>query len=130
MATRPIVICGKTIDKKALQTIFCLILTFNHVTNKLFQNLKDIIHIIKEVSFDFLMLVHIKSHNYDLDNNFSNKAEETIRPPPFLFSSILISLALVRSTCDIDEVSCQFFLTLPVYQTRTKDSKDKLLKEY
>lgn len=65
VATSPIVICGKFMDKKVMQTIFCLVFTFNRVANKLSLNLKDIVHIKKKISSNSLMLTRVKSHNYD-----------------------------------------------------------------
>ena len=61
----PVAICGKSMDKKAMQTIFCSVLMFNHVANEPFPNLKDIVRIKKETLSDSLMLARIKPHNYN-----------------------------------------------------------------
>lgn len=87
IAVNPVAIHGKSIDKKAMQTIFCLVLTFNHVTNKLSPNLKNIVHIKKKTFSDLLMLACIKSHNYVQDNN----NEDTKISLLFLFFSIIYS---------------------------------------
>ena len=47
VAASPVAICGKSIDKKAMQTIFRLVFTFDHVANKLSPNIKDIVRIKK-----------------------------------------------------------------------------------
>ena len=65
----PVAICEKSIDKKAMQTIFRSVFTFNHVANELSPNLKDIVRINKKTSSDPLMLVRIKLHNNDQDSN-------------------------------------------------------------
>lgn len=116
MAASFIAICEKSIDKKTLQIIFCLVLTFNHVTNKFSQNLKDIVHIKKKAPFNPLTLACIKLHSYNLDSNLeNNKDENTMISPLFLFSNILCSLAFVQSAYDTDEVFYQLFSILPVY---------------
>lgn len=69
MAASLVAIHGKTMDKKTLQIIFYLILTFNYITNKLSQNIKDIVPIKKKVSSNFSILAYVKPHYYDLDNN-------------------------------------------------------------
>lgn len=51
VVTSPIAICRKFIDKKAIQTIFCSVFTFNHVANKLSPNLKNIMYIKKKKPF-------------------------------------------------------------------------------
>lgn len=131
VAASSVAICGKSIDKKALQIIFRSILTFNHVTNELSQNLKDIVRIKKEAPSNLLTLAHIKPHNYDLDSNLENsKDEDTMVPLLSPLFSILCSPAFVRSARDTDEVSCQLFLALPVYQARAKNSRDELRKEH
>ena len=54
VAVSPIAICRKSIDKKVMQTIFCLVFTFNYVANKLFPNLKDTMRIKRKTLFDSL----------------------------------------------------------------------------
>lgn len=116
MAPSPVAICGKFIDKKALQIIVCLVLTFNHVTNKLSQNHKNIVCIKKKAPSDPLTLAHVKTHNYDLDINLENNKDKDIMIPPlFLSSSILYFPAFVQSARDTDEIFHQLFSTLPVY---------------
>lgn len=79
----------------------------------------------KEASSDPLMLADIKTHNYDLNSNIeNNKDEDTMVPPLSPFFSIPCSLPFVQSARDMDGVFCQFFLALPVYQTRAKNSQD------
>lgn len=127
LTTSLVAICRKFIDKKALQIIFCLVFTFNHIPNKLFHNLKNLMHIKKKAFSNFLTLARIKLYNYNLDSNLQNiKDENTIVPPLFLFSNTRYLLAFVQSACDINEQSCQFFSTLLMYQACTKDSQDKL----
>lgn len=60
-----VAICEKSMNKKAMQIIFCSILIFNHITNELSLNLKYIIYIKKEISFDILILEYVKPHNYN-----------------------------------------------------------------
>ena len=91
VAASPVAICGKSMDKKAMQTIFCSVLTFNHIANKLFPNLKDIMHIKKKTPSDPLTLAYIKPHNYDQN---SNEEDITIPPSP-PFSSIVCLPAFV-----------------------------------
>lgn len=121
-----VTIRGKFMDKKTLQIIFCSVLTFNHVTNKLFQNLKVIICIEKKASSNFLMLAHIKLYNHDLDSNLQNKDEYTMASSPLSFSSKIYASALDRSVYDMEEIFHQLCLTLPVYQTCVKESRDEL----
>lgn len=91
VTTSSIAICGKFMNKKAMQTIFCSVFIFNHVTNKLSSNLKNIVRIKKETSSNLLTPAHIKPHNYNQDSN----EENTKIPPSSLFSSIVCSLAFV-----------------------------------
>lgn len=126
-----IAICGKSIDKKALQTIFCLVLTFNYVTNKLSQSFKNIIRIKKNAFSNSLTLAHIKSHNYDLDSNFeNNKDKNTMVLFLSPFSSIPCSSTFVQSTCNTDEIFCQLFSILLVDQACAKNSQNELQKEH
>lgn len=77
VATSLVAICEKSMDKKAIQTIFCLVFMFNHVANKLSPNLKNIMRIKKKTSSNLLTLVHIKPQNYNQDNN-----KKDIKIPP------------------------------------------------
>lgn len=65
VAASLVTISGKSMNKKAMQTIFYLVLTFNHVVNKLSPNLIDIVHIKKEILSNLLTLTFVKPHNYD-----------------------------------------------------------------
>ena len=122
VATSPVAICGKSMDKKAMQTIFRSVLTFNHVANKLSPNLKNIVRIKKETPSDPLTLACVKPHNYNQDNN-----EEDIKiSPSSPFSSTVCSPAFVRLAHDTDDVSRKLFVALPAHQARAKNSKDEL----
>ena len=126
VATSSVAIRGKSMDKKAMQTIFRSVLTFNHVANELSPNLKDIVRIKKETPSDPLTLARVKPHNYDQDSN-----EEDIKiPPSSPFSSTVCSPAFVRSAHDTDDVSRKLFVALPAHQARAKNSKDELQKEH
>ena len=126
VAVSPVAICEKSMDKKAMQIIFCSIFMFNHLANELFPNLKDIVRIKKKPPSDLLTLAHVKPHNYNQDSN-----EEDIKiPPSSPFYSILYSPAFVRSAHDIDDVSRKFFMALSMHQARAKNSRDELQKEY
>ena len=126
VAASPVAIRGKSMDKKAMQTIFRSVLTFNHIANELSPNLKDIVRIKKETPSDPLTLAHVKPHNYDQDSN-----EEDIKiPPSSPFSSIVCSPAFVRSAHDTDNVSCKLFVALLAHQARAKNSRDELRKEH
>lgn len=59
-----VIIHRKSIDKKAIQTIFHMVFRFNHMVNELSPNLNNIIYIKKNLS-NPLILVYIKSHNQD-----------------------------------------------------------------
>lgn len=77
------------------------------------------------------MLVHVKSHNHDLNSNLKiNKNEDTIASPLSLFSNISCSTALVQSACNRNEVFCQLFSAFLVYQARKKDSQNESKKEH
>ncbi len=115
-----VMIYGKSMDKKAMQTIFCLVFTFNYVANKLFLNLKDILHI-KGKSFSGpLKLVCIKSQNYDQDSNENN----TKIPLLSLFSSIVYLPTFVQLTHDTNNNFCKLFVTIPAYQAYAKNNKN------
>ena len=105
-----------------MQIIFCLVLTFKHIANKLFPNFKNIVHIKKDIFFDFLMLVHVKLHNYNQDNN----KENTKIPPLFLFSSTVCLLAFVQLAHDTNDVFCKLFVALLVHQACAENNKDEL----
>lgn len=82
-------------NKKALQTIFCSVFIFNHITNKISQNLKDIVRIKKETHFCPLMLPYVKTHNHNLDTNLKNhKDKDIIIPSLYLFFKYDILLNL------------------------------------
>ena len=126
VAANPVAICGQSIDKKAMQIIFCLVFTFNHVANKLFSNLKNIVHNKKKPPSNFLTLAHVQSHNYNQDSN-----EENIKIPfLFQFSSTICLFVFVRSAYDTNNVSYKFFVALPAHQARAKNSRDKLQKKH
>lgn len=122
----PVVIHKKSMDKKAMQTIFHLVLTFNYIANKLSPNRKNIIRIKKKTPSIFLMLACIKSHNYNQD---SNKKDIKILLL-FLFSSTVCSPIFVRLAHNINDVSRKHFVALPIYQVYAKNNRDKLQKEY
>ena len=109
-----------------MQTIFYLVLTFNHVANKLSPNLKDIVRIKRKTPSDLLTLVHVKPHNYNQDSN----EEDTKIASLSLSSSAICLLLFVQLAYDIDDVSCKFFVTLPVHQAYAKNSRDELRKDH
>lgn len=114
-------------DKKALQTIFCSVFTFNYVTNKLFQNLKNIMHIKKKAFSNSLTLAYVKSHNYNLDSNLeNNKDKNTMVSFLSPLSSISCFFAFVQSAYDTNKIFRWLFLALLVYQARAKNSQNKL----
>lgn len=121
-----IAICGKFIDKKAIRTIFCLVYMFNHVANKFFFNLKNIVCIKKEIFSNFLTLVHVKPHNY-VQNN---KEKDIMFLSLFLFSSLICSPLFVRSAYNTANVSCKHFVALPAYQVHAKKNKNELQKKH
>ncbi len=91
IAASPVAICGKSMDKKSMQIIFCSVLKFNYDANELSPNLKNIVDIKRETLSDLLTLAHVKSHNYDQDSN-----EDDINiPSSSLFSSIVSLFAFV-----------------------------------
>ena len=94
-----------------MQTIFCSVLTFNHVANELSSNLKDVVHIKKATSSDPLTLAHIKPHNYNQDSN----KEDIIIPLSSLFFTIVCLPTFVQLAHDTDDVSRKLFLALPTY---------------
>ncbi|MCJ1348461.1 hypothetical protein MMC31_006693, partial [Peltigera leucophlebia] len=122
----PVAICGKSIDKKAMQIIFHSVLTFNHVANELSPNLKDIVRIKKETPSDPLTLARVKPHNFDQDSN----EEDNKIPPSSPFSSTICSPAFVRLAHDTDDVSRKLFVALPAHQARAKNNRDELQKEH
>ena len=126
LAASLVTICGKPMDKRAMQTIFHLVLMFNHVINELSPNLIDIVHIKKEILSNLLTLGFVKPHNYDQDIN-----EEDIKIP-FLspFSCKICSSAFVWLAHDTNDVSHKLFVTLLAHQARVKNSRDELQKEY
>ena len=126
MAVSPVAIRGKSIDKKAMQTIFRSVLTFNHVANELSPNLKDIVRIKKKTPSDLLTLARVKSHNYNQDNN----KEDIKIPSSSPFSSTVCSPAFVQSAHDTDNISRKLFVALPAHQARAKNSRDELRKEH
>ena len=109
-----------------MQIIFCLVFTFNHITNKLSPNLKNIMHIKKETFSDLLTLVHVKPHNYNQDSNEDNTKISSSSP----FSSTIWSSTFVRLAHDTDNIFCKFFVALLAHQVYTKNSWNKLQKEY
>lgn len=106
--------------------IFCLVLMFNYIANKLLPNLKDIMYIKKNPFSNPLTLMYIKSHNYNMNTNKENTKIFFLS----LFFSIVYSPAFIYSTYNINNISCKFFMTLLVYQAYVKDSKDELQKKY
>ncbi len=122
IAASPIAICGKSMDKKAMHTIFCLVFTFKHIANKLSLNLKDIICIKRETLSKSLILAYVKPHNYDQDSN----KDDTKILPLSLFSSIVCLPAFVQLAYDIDKIFCKLFVALPVQQARAKNNRNEL----
>ncbi|MCJ1349321.1 hypothetical protein MMC31_007557 [Peltigera leucophlebia] len=109
-----------------MQTIFCSVLTFNHVANKLSPNLKDIVRIKKKTPSNPLTLARVKPHNYDQDSN----EKDTKIPPSSPFSSTICSPVFVRSAHDTDDVSCKLFVALPAHQAQAKNNRDELQKKH
>ena len=122
VAVGPIAICRKSIDEKAMQTIFYSVFMFNHVANKLPPNLKDIVRIKKKPPSNLLTLARVKPHNYNQDSN-----EENIKIPlSSLFSSIVCLPTFVQSTHSTNNVSQKLFVALLAHQVRAKNSRDEL----
>lgn len=94
-----------------MQTIFHLVFIFDHVANKLPPNLKDIVCMKKDTPFNPLMLACIKPHNYDQDRNEVDTKISSL----FLFSSTVYSSAFVQLAHNTNDISCKFFVILPVY---------------
>lgn len=92
-----------------MHTIFCLVLTFNHIANKFFLNLKDIICIKRETLSKPLILAYIKPHNCDQDSN----KDDTKILPLSPFSSKVCLPAFVQLAYDIDNIFCKLFVALP-----------------
>ncbi len=126
VAASPVTICGKFIDKKAMQIIFCSVLTINHIANKLSSNLKDIMRIKRETPSDPLTLAHVKTHNYDQDSNEDNIKILSLSP----FSSTIYLLAFIRLAHDTDNISYKLFMAPLVHQACAKNSQNKLQKEH
>ncbi|MCJ1343643.1 hypothetical protein MMC31_001839 [Peltigera leucophlebia] len=126
VAASPVAIRGKSMDKKAMQTIFRSIFTFNHVTNELSPNLKNIVRIKKKTPSNFLTLACVKSHNYNQDCN----EEDTKIPPSPPFSSTVCLSAFVQLAHDIDNVSRKLFVALSAHQAQAKNNSDELQKEH
>lgn len=121
MAIDSVAIRRKSMDKKAMQIIFCLVFTFNHIANELFPNLKDIMRIKKETLSNFLMLLHVNPHNYDQDNN----EKDTKIPPLSPFSSTVCSLAFIQLAHHTNNVSRRVFITLLVHQAHANNNRDE-----
>lgn len=113
-------------DKKVMQTNFCLIFTFNYIANKLSSNLKDMLHIKKEISFNSLILAHVKPNNYGININ----KKDIMIPLLSSFLKIIYSSTFIVFVYNTDEVSCKLFVALLAYQIYKKASKDEILKEY
>lgn len=126
VTTSPIAIYEKSMNKKAMQTIFCSVFTFNHVTNELSLNLKDIVRIKKKTSSNPLTPAYIQPHNYNQDSN----EENTKIPPLSLLSSIVCSLAFVRLANDTNNIFRKLFVTLPAHQARIINNRNELQKEH
>ena len=126
VATSPVAICGKSIDKKAMQTIFCLVFIFNHIANKLSPNLKDIVRIKKKTPSNPLMLARFKPHNYNQDSNKEDIKIPSLSP----FSSTVCLSAFVQFAHDTNNISCKLFMALSMHQSHAKNSKDKLQKKH
>lgn len=109
-----------------MQTIFCSVLTFNHVANELSPNLKNIVRIKRKTPSDLLTLARLKPYNYDQDSNEDNTKIPLLSP----FSSTLCSPASIELAHDIDNISHKLFVALPVHQARTKNSRNELQKEH
>lgn len=96
--------------------MICLILIFNHIINKVVSNIKNIIYIKKEISFNFLILVYVKIHNYDQDNNlYNNEAENTKVFLLSLYISKSYSFTFIQSFCNTNNIFCQLFSALLIY---------------
>lgn len=88
---------------------------FNYIANNLSLNLKNIVCIKKEIFSNFLTMICIKFHNYNLDTNEKNIKICSLS----LFSNKIYLSAFVQLTYDINEISCKIFIVLLAHQAST-----------
>lgn len=122
VAVSLVAICRKSMDKKTMQTIFCLVLTFNYVANELSPNLKDIVHIKRKTPSNSLTLASIKTPNYNQDSNEDNTKIHSSSP----FFSIVCSPAFIQSAHDTNNISHKPFVALATHQACAKNSQNEL----